>query len=109
MFSCHFMTHFLIAQTTTMAETVEKAEKVIDYIENNPIIAALFKFEGLKYIWAEVLFPGLLVGFYWLFRKKFGADGAMGFALMACMVFLMNFVNDAAYLAAYGVQNGWFG
>lgn len=109
MFGCHFTTHFLIAQSTTMAETREQAEKVIDYVEKNPVTALLFKLGGLKYIYTEILVPGMLVGMYYFFRRKFGYDGAMGFAMMAVMVFLMNFINDFAYLMAYGVQYGWFG
>jgi len=109
MLSCHFITHFLIAQQTTMAETIEQAEKVIDYVERNLVTAFLFKLGGLKYIYTEILVPGMLVGMYYFFRRKFGYDGAMGFAMMACMVFLTNFINDGAYLAAYGVQVGWFG
>jgi len=104
MLGCHGVTHFLIARHTTVAETVEKAEKVIDFVEQNPVTAFLFKLDGWKYIYTEVLMPGVFVGMYYPIRKRYGYEGAMATALMACMVFLTNFVNDFAYLLSYLVQ-----
>jgi len=106
MFACHGITHFLIAKHTSVAETLEKAEKVIDYVEQNPLTAWSFKLSKWNYVLTEVLIPGVMFGMYYLFRKKYGAEAAMAFSITAVVVFLGNFINDGAYLLAYLVKAG---
>ena len=109
MFGCHSITHYLVAKHTTMAETQEEANRVIEYVEQNPITAWTFKFGKWSYVLTEFLVPGVMAGMYYLFRTKYGREAAMAYSLTAVVVFLGNFLNDGAYLMAYLTQIGMFG
>ena len=97
------ITQYLIAQHTTVAETLEESKQLITYVEQNPVAVFIFKFEKFRLMYQRFFLPGIYFGFYYFLRKRYkdNPDMLTMFSFMILSFFLLNFFNDVGYLLGF--------
>lgn len=99
--SCHVATNYLLTSYTTTAEKIGVAEDVVAIYESNPIARWFFKVDALKLIYGFVVMPSLVVGLYWLVRRKGVKESTEAMAITIVMMGVMNFLNDFSILLGF--------
>mgnify|MGYP001614664816 CR=1 FL=1 len=104
MLGTHGVTQYLIAKHSTITKTQKDMENFLQFVEGNPVAAWLLKFEKIRIIYSAVLAPALIFGMYYYHRRKYLEKDqhlVESFSVVAAMVFLINFFNDASYLFGF--------
>ena len=106
MLANHGITQFLIAQHTTVAETLEDAKNVISVVEQNPLAAFVLQYKKLAFLYSRFFVPGLFIGGYVWFRRKYNHNQDIMFMMTTMVVsfLLINFFNDFGYLMGFWLR-----
>jgi len=107
MLGTHSITMYLIAKYTDPKDVIESGKAIVAVSEGNPFAAFFLQFEKLRLLYSLVFLPAVLFSLYYYIRQKYiNRDVIIVelFAITAAMIALINFMNDAGYLAGYLVR-----
>ena len=104
----HTTTNYLINSYQDVAETVGIAEEVVLIMEANPVARYFFNLEAAKQIYSYVLVPSLLIGFYYVLRRKYAHDIFVleAYALAFMALALLDVSNDISILLGFLASGG---
>ena len=99
----HATTNYLINAYQDVAVTVGVVEEVVLLMEVNPIARWFFGMEAFKQIYSYILVPTLLIGFYYVLRRKYAKDIFVleAYALAFMCLALLDVTNDISILLGF--------
>ncbi len=99
----HATTNYLINSYQDVATTVGVAEDVVLLMEANPIARYFFSLENARQIFSYAIVPSILIGFYYVLRRKYAKDIFVleAYALAFMVLGLLDASNDVSILLGF--------
>jgi len=106
--AAHATTNYLINSYQDVAATVGVAQDVVLMFEVNPVARWFFSMEAFKQIYSYILVPSLLIGFYYVLRRKYARDIFVleAYALAFMALALLDVTNDVSILLGFLASGG---
>ena len=104
----HATTNYLINSYQDVATTVGIAEDVVLLMEVNPIARWFFSLDAFNQIYSYILVPTVLIGFYYVLRRKYANDIFVleAYALAFMALALLDASNDVSILLGFLASGG---